>query len=59
VSQRLVSQILGWRCVGDNEAELHVQWTNTNTPEWVVGSQLANSEQVSEEMLQEFLDANV
>jgi len=36
-----------------------VQWTNTNISEWVVGSQLANSEQVSDEMLQAFLDSNV
>ena len=36
-----------------------MQWTNTNTSEWVVGSQLVYSEEVSQEMLQAFYDANV
>ena len=43
------------RTVGDNEAELLVQWTNSSTAEWIRGSTLAFSDAISESELQSFI----
>ena len=53
-----VSEILRIRQVGDNEPELLVHWSNRNSPDWVTGSALANSDAISTEDLQKFLDTH-
>ena len=53
-----VSEILRIIQVGDHEAELLVRWSNRNSPEWVPGSALANSDAITTEDLQKFLDTH-
>ena len=53
-----VSEILRIRQVGDNEPELLVHWSNRNSPDWVTGSALANSDAISTEDLQNFLETH-
>jgi hypothetical protein len=49
---------LEWRTIGDNEAEVLVLWTNSNTAEWVRGSTLALSDAISQSELQSFMDTH-
>ena len=53
-----VSQLLEWRTIGDNEAEVLVLWTNSNSAEWVRGSTLALSDAISQSDLQSFMDTH-